>query len=151
MKGEHQSCFNQMKKVYIVTWKPEFTAYYEMDWFSFILPQDYTPNKHLKRKSVKHCSYRYAKLKITYVTYRRCFRRKPNWLCLSHIYNPYQQSETLPNTSINPNLWYHVVPWDNIVEMNFSSSLYKLNVCTLYFIFSPNPRAFHRLVANLHN
>ena len=36
-------------------------------------------------------------------------------------------------------------------EMNFSSSLYKLNVCTLYFIFSPNPRAFHRLVANLHN
>ena len=84
---------------------------------------------------MKNCSYRYAKLKITYVVYRRCFRRKPNWLCLSHIYNPYQQSETLPNTGINPNLWYHVVPWDNIVELNFSSSIYKLNVCTciLYF------------------
>ena len=44
------------------------------------------------------------KLKFHMLYIEGVFEGNPNWLCLSHIYNPYQQSETLPNTSINPNL-----------------------------------------------
>ena len=99
MKAEHQSCFNQMKKVYIVTWKPEIIGFRLI--FIYFTSRLIISDNHLKRIIVQ-ISMQKLKLHMLYI--EGVFEGNPNWLCLSHIYNPYQQSETLPNSSINPNL-----------------------------------------------